>query len=88
MENENSGVEGFYTKCAELLGATHAYKKFPYRKRTRWNNRTAGNGRFIGHGLVRVFGPTTIHVSLTSPRLSGCFKSQDAVLEAIKQAMA
>lgn len=78
----------FYEKCAKLLNcAEHTYRLFPYKKRTRWNNRTAGNGRFPGHGIVRMFGPNAIQVALYNPKLSGQFTSMDAVYAAIKKAM-
>jgi hypothetical protein len=90
MNEKKIDVEqGFYEECAKLLDcAEHTYRVFPYRKRTRWNNRTAGNGRFPGHGLIRMFGPTSIHVALYEPKLSGQFKSMDAVYAAIKEALA
>ncbi len=88
MEENEDVIERFYHECAELLDcAEHVYKKFPYRKRTRWNNRTAGNGRFVGHGLIRVFAPNTIAVFLHTPKVRGTFASTAAVLSAIKLAM-
>jgi len=42
----------FYDKCSRILGIPHEYKK-PYLKKTRWNARVNGNGRFPGFGLVR-----------------------------------
>jgi len=86
MKEENA-VEGFYQKCAELLGAEHAYQKFPYRKRTRWNNRSAGNGRFEGHGLIRAYSENLIHVHLHTPRINGTFKSAQAALDAIEKSL-
>ena len=81
--------EGFYTVVAELLEcAGHSYQKFPYSKRTRWNNRAAGNGRYPGFGIVRRFSSTNIHVQLTKPRLTGKFHSAKAVLDAILSAKA
>lgn len=74
-------VEGFYLRCSELLGCTeHTYKEFPFRKRTRWNNRTAGNGRYPGIGLIRVFGPK-VHISLRTPvQTNRWFGSMDEAL--------
>ena len=83
MKENEIEVEGFYLKCAELLGAEHTYKKFPYRKRTRWNNRGAGNGRFIGHGLIRVYSENLIRVNLYNPVLNGTFKSPEEALIAL-----
>jgi hypothetical protein len=60
--------EQFYAECAALLGTTHEGKPFPYlhSRRTRWNNRIAGQGRFPGRGVIRVFGDS-VHVALHSP---------------------
>lgn len=90
MNEEKMDVEqGFYEECAKLLNcAEHIYRKFPYSKRTRWNNRGAGNGRYPGHGLIRMFGPNAIHVALFEPRLSGLFKSPEDVFAALKKALA
>lgn len=60
--------EQFYAECAALLGTTHEGTAFPYRKRTRWNNRTPGRGRFTGRGTIRVFGDI-VHVALNNPSL-------------------
>ena len=86
MKEENA-VEGFYQKCAELLSAEHAYQKFPYRKRTRWNNRSAGNGRFAGHGLIRAYSENLIHVHLHHPKINGTYKSMQDALAAIENAL-
>ena len=86
MKKENA-IEGFYQKCAELLGAKHAYKKFPYGKRTRWNNRSPGNGRFVGHGLIRMFSPSLIRISLTVPRHNGTYSCSEDALVAIQKAL-
>lgn len=73
--------EGFYRRCAELLGCAHPYRPFPYDRRTRWNNRAPGNGRFPGRGVVRLFGPGLIHVALTAPaKVNRTFASPDAAL--------
>lgn len=81
MNEEKHDVENrFYERCAELLGVPHIYKPFPFRKRTRWNNRTAGNGRFEGFGLIRIFGPS-VHIALTSPIATNrWFKTHDDAL--------
>lgn len=47
--------EAFYDRVAEALGMEHEFRT-PNRRRTRWNNRKLGNGRFPGFGLVRVHG--------------------------------
>ncbi|HYD87562.1 MAG TPA: hypothetical protein VEA80_08820 [Vitreimonas sp.] len=67
MNDEKLVVEqGFYQACAELLGAEHDYRPFPFRRRTRWNNRAAGNGRFPGFGVIRIFGDR-VHMQLRAP---------------------
>ena len=87
MELFIDGKEPFYQACAELLGTKHVYRPFPPRKRNRWTNREAGNGRFPGHGCVRMFGENSIHVMLTSPKLNRHFSSCDAALAAIRDAL-
>lgn len=47
--------EEFYKRCSEILGIEHEYH-VPYKRRTRWNTRVLGNGRFPGFGLVQDFG--------------------------------
>jgi hypothetical protein len=80
--------QGFYQECAKLLDcAEHTYREFPYRKRTRWNNRTAGNGRFPGNGLIRMYASNLIHVNLHHPKVCGQFKSADDVFAAINTAL-
>jgi hypothetical protein len=88
MTNRNYEVEqGFYQACAELLNAEYTYKPFLFYKPTRWNNREPGNGRYIGHGFVRMFGSRAIHVQLHNPRVSGSFTSPEAALAAIRAAL-
>jgi hypothetical protein len=75
MDNED-----FYNKCAELLGVEHEYLPFTHYKRTRWNNRTPGSGRFPGRGIIRKFG-NQIHVALTNPiSHHGIYDSEEEVL--------
>jgi hypothetical protein len=78
----------FYRTVATLLHCeAHGYHPFPHGRRTRWNNRQPGSGRFVGHGLVRYYGPAHIHVHLTSPPLQRLFHSREAALAAIAAAM-
>lgn len=65
-EEQKMVEEGFYKKCAELLGVPDTYRRYPYSKRTRWNNRAPGNGRFEGYGMIRLFG-SKVHMALRSP---------------------
>lgn len=77
----------FYQNVAVLLDCDDLYRKFPFRKRTRWNNRSAGNGRFGGHGLVRYFGPGHISISLHNPIVNGIFYNTTDALHAIVSKM-
>lgn len=86
MNEERKAVEeGFYQRCAELLGVQHTYKMYPYTRRTRWNNRTPGNGRFIDRGLIRMFSPTLIQVALTTPRINKTCKSMQEVYDLLQK---
>lgn len=87
MNEQEWTVEGFYRAVAELLCAPHQYRERPFRYKTRWNNRSPGNGRYEGHGCVRAFSLTTIHVMLRVPEVNGYFKSPDAALDAIRAAL-
>lgn len=85
MKEEIIGVDRFYARCAELLGAEHTFKAFPYRRRTRWNNRTAGNGRFEGFGLIRLFGDS-VHMALHHPEsINRFFVTQQDALTFLEQ---
>jgi len=66
-ENEIDVEQGFYERCAELLGVPYTYRSYPYKGHTsRWNNRDPGNGRFPGRGLIRLYGDT-VHMMLRHP---------------------
>jgi len=47
--------QDFYAKCSEILHIEHEYN-VPFHKKTRWNARTLGNGRFPGFGTIQSFG--------------------------------
>jgi len=51
----NEEKKAFYNKCSEILGIPHEYHD-PVSRRTRWNTRFAGNGKFPGYGLIQCFG--------------------------------
>lgn len=70
----------FYDRCAELMGTTHEYNT-PVARRTRWNTRRLGNGRFPGRGVIRPYNPKCIHVMLTNPKMTRTFTSVDALFE-------
>lgn len=72
--------EEFYHKCAELLGVEYDCQPFTHYKRTRWNNRTPGSGRYPGFGIIRKFG-SQIHVALNRPISHyGIYNSEEEVL--------
>ena len=74
----------FYEKCAELLGTEYDCVSFSHCYRTRWNNRSAGNGRFPGYGIIRKFG-NDIQVALHHPvAWHKIYKSEDEVYEFLK----
>jgi hypothetical protein len=60
-------LEDFYAECAAILECDHVGEAFTHYKRTRWNNRTPGRGRFPGRGIIRVFG-NQVHIALTYPQ--------------------
>lgn len=86
MRKENKEVEErFYQECAELLCVPNTYRPNPYAYKTRWNNREAGNGRFPGFGLIRMFGENCIHVSLKAPfNINKVFNSPEAVTSLLR----
>ena len=89
MNDDSLEVEqDFYLAVAQMLNCNgHVYRQFPFRRRTRWNNRAAGNGRYPGHGLVRYFGPSHVLVGLINPAVSGVYTSPELALAAIQTAL-
>lgn len=71
--------EEFYNKIAELLGTQHVYVQ-PVTYMRRWGKRTPGNGRFPGHGVIRVHASDRIHFAFYTPAFSKTFKSFDEAL--------
>ena len=51
--------EEFYETCSKILGIPHEYHT-PYKRKTRWNARVLGNGRFPGFGTIQIFGPIRV----------------------------
>jgi hypothetical protein len=51
----NDEKKEFYARCGEILGIEHMWND-PVPRRTRWNTRLIGNGRFPGFGLIRCYG--------------------------------
>ncbi|PZR77762.1 MAG: hypothetical protein DI537_42820 [Stutzerimonas stutzeri] len=63
-----------------MLDTTDECQAFPYRYRTRWNNRSPGRGRFPGFGMIRAFG-TIVHIHLHDPKpIAGVFDSFEDAL--------
>lgn len=78
----------FYRECAEILGTSYDCEGFPYRYRTRWNNRAPGNGRFPGYGLIRLFGDQ-VQIALHHPvKLQQNVSTRTEALRILKEALA
>jgi hypothetical protein len=66
------------------LGVEYDCQPFTHYKRTRWNNRTPGSGRYQGYGTIRVFGDY-IHVALRYPiDHHGIYQSKEEVFDFLK----
>lgn len=81
--------EEFYNECAKILGTVYDCKPFPWThsRRTRWNNRAPGSGRFPGYGLIRCYGDV-IHVALHKPvYINETFLSKQDALDHISVAI-
>jgi hypothetical protein len=76
----------FYQQVSHLLDCELIYQPWPFSKKTRWNNRLPGNGRFPGRGLVRRFNSRMIQVHLTNPPLVGWYHQEHQALQAIEMA--
>ena len=88
MQDPKTRVEqGFYQAVAQILGCETDYKPWLFSKRTRWNHRNPGNGRYAGHGMVRRYSSNMIHVALQVPQLAGVYTSEASALEAIALAV-
>lgn len=75
----------FYEQCAAILDAKHLGEPFAFYKRTRWNNRKAGQGRFEGAGIIRCFGEK-VHIALNYPLLNKICNSKAEALEELSNA--
>lgn len=73
--------EEFYGKCADILGIPHEFTT-PVRRRTRWNARRLGNGRYAGFGLVQCFGST---IRVMSKRGTRMFATYDEVYKYLEE---
>lgn len=72
--------EQFYDRVGQLLGTTHVYKQ-PYKRRTRWNTRNLGNGRYPGFGTVQHFGSFIRVISHSGTRV---FQTEKDVFDYIR----
>lgn len=78
----------FYRECAKILGTSYECEGFPYHYRTRWNNRAAGNGRFPGYGLIRLFG-NQVQIALHHPvKLQQNVSTRTEAIRILKEALA
>lgn len=81
-------LEDFYTECAAILGTTDDCEAFTHYKRTRWNNRRPGRGRFPGFGLIRAFGDV-VQIALHHPvQVNAVIEGRDAALEFLRAQVA
>jgi hypothetical protein len=69
--------QAFYAKCAEILNIPHVFH-VPVRRKTRWNTRFLGNGRYPGFGLVQCYGCV---VRVVSKQGTKVFNDYDAVYD-------
>lgn len=70
----------FYERCAEILGVNYECTPHPYSKRTRWNNRAPGSGRYPGIGIIRKFGKS-IQVCFSTHK--AVYTSEEEVYDAL-----
>lgn len=70
----------FYDKCSRILNIDHDYHD-PVRRRTRWNTRNLGNGRYPGFGLVQCFG---VSVRVVSKQGTKMFSTYEEVYDYLK----
>lgn len=71
----------FYENCADILHIEHDYHD-PVPRRTRWNTRRLGNGRYPGFGLVQCFGSS---VRVMSKHGTKIFKTYEETYEYLKR---
>lgn len=77
----------FHAAVAALLGAEDAYRPNAKAYRTRWNDRTAGNGRYPGFGIVRRFGDE-VQIAIRRPiEMQRNFATTDEAIEALTEAL-
>jgi hypothetical protein len=77
----NNEKKAFYAQCGEILGIAHEWND-PVPRRTRWNTRFLGNGRFPGFGLIRCY---DTQIMITSKLGTKMFASTEAVYKYLKE---
>ena len=70
----------FYDNCAYILNIDHEFHD-PVPRRTRWNTRFLGNGRYSGFGLVQCFGSSVRVVSKHGTKM---FKTYEETYDYLK----
>jgi hypothetical protein len=86
--NIDGDKEAFYQECGRILGLTLVYQPWKYGEITRWNNRRAGNGRFPGFGLIRMFGRSHIQIALREPKeINIVCRSKEEAFEHLRKAL-
>jgi hypothetical protein len=70
----------FYENCAKILCINHEFHD-PVPRRTRWNTRFLGNGRYSGFGLVQCFGSSVRVVSKHGTKM---FKTYEETYDYLK----
>lgn len=82
----NEDRKEFFDKVAKIFETTHEYVE-PRARKTRWNVRNLGNGRYPGFGTVRHFG-AYIYVMLTNPvSVTQKFDTEEECLEFLEEIM-
>lgn len=71
----------FYDTVSSILNIEHQFHD-PVRRRTRWNTRIKGNGRFPGFGLMQCFGST---IRVASKHGTKVFKTYEEVYDYLKK---
>jgi hypothetical protein len=79
----NDEKKQFYAQCGEILGIEHKWND-PVPRRTRWNTRLIGNGRFPGFGLIRCYG---YQIMVTSKDGTKMFDTSDSVYKYLTEIM-
>ena len=74
--------EEFWVLCDSIMGM-ETQKPTGIRRRTRWNNRDPGSGRYPGFGLIRHYSSELIHIS-SKDYGNKLFKSEEDAVAFLK----